>query len=949
MKQIEIRGARQHNLKGVDLSIPRQRLVVITGLSGSGKSSLAFDTIYAEGQRRYVESLSVYARQFLERLAKPEVELLEGLSPAISIEQRPLSKNPRSTVGTVTEIYDYLRLLFARVGQPHCPGCGMRLTALSSQQIIDRVLGLPEGTRLAVLAPLIRGQRGAFADELARLRREGYVRATVDGQVIELAEELELDPAQAHEIDVHVDRLVIRDGIRGRLGDSLELALKLADGVVKVAQVQGETQLYTERLACIDCGLGLTELSPRAFSFNSPHGACERCSGLGELLEFDEERLVPDPARSLREGAIEPLAQRNAAHHQQQLEALASHFGFDLYVPYGELPAAVRELLMRGSGEEEIKFHYQKGGRRASYRQPFEGVIPQLERRLGQQRRKRKEGGAASAAEATDDAINELRRYMLQRVCPDCGGARLRREALHVLLQQRNIHQLSGLTIGQALEFFDGLQLQGQQHEVGQRLVQEIRARLSFLDGVGLDYLSLHRPTATLSGGEGQRVRLATQIGAALVGVLYILDEPSVGLHKRDHQRLLQTLLRLRDAGNSVLVVEHDEETIRAADFIVDMGPGAGTEGGQVVVAGDLAQVEACPRSLTGQYLTGARSIERPRQRRRSARALLLRGARQNNLQRLDVSFPLGLLVCVTGVSGSGKSTLVMDTLLPALRQRIHGARDSGGLHDGIEGAALLDKVVSVDQSPIGRTPRSNPATYSGVLTRIRELFAGLPESKLRGYKAGRYSFNVKGGRCEACQGDGILRIAMHFLPDVYVRCEVCGGQRYNSETLQVRYKGLNIAQMLELTISEACELLAAVPAVAQRLRTMAEVGLGYLKLGQPANTLSGGEAQRLKLSRELARQSTGRTLYILDEPTTGLHLADIHLLLDAVNGLVDAGNTVLVIEHHLDVIKCADHVIDLGPEGGDGGGRLVACGTPEEVAAVTGSFTGQYLRRVLG
>ncbi len=942
MKSIIIQGARQNNLKGVNLEIPRDRLVVITGLSGSGKSSLAFDTIYAEGQRRYVESLSVYARQFLDQMAKPDVDSMEGLSPAISIEQRSLSKNPRSTVGTITEIYDHLRLLFARVGRAHCPDCGEAITAMGAEQMVDRVLQLPDKTRLLVLAPVARQQKGDHAKLLDDLRREGFTRVAVDGQDLELSgEALALDPGQPHDVDVVVDRLIIKPGLRSRLADSVELALKRAHGVVKVRALGGETLVFSERPTCVDCGVGLAELEPRSFSFNNPHGACPRCSGLGLLLEFDEARIVPHPERSLKQGAIEPWEKRNAPYHRQALESLSQHFGFDLFEPYEKLPAGVRELVMRGSGEEEVEFFYKKGKKKQTFRQPFEGVIPELERRL---ERKRKD-----KAEDADGAADELHRYMRERTCPDCGGARLRREALHVLLDGRNIHEVSSMTISQALATLGSLALDGREQEVGQRLLREIVGRLTFLEDVGLGYLSLHRASGSLSGGEGQRVRLATQIGAALMGVLYILDEPSIGLHKRDHRRLLETLLRLRDMGNSVLVVEHDEETIRAADHVVDMGPGAGTRGGEVVASGTPAEIEACEQSLTGRYLSGAEGIAVPAERRAPRHHLELRGATQNNLRDLDARVPLGVLTCVTGVSGSGKSTLIMDTLLPALRRRLHNALDTPGAYREIRGVHLLEKVIAIDQSPIGRTPRSNPATYSGVFNHVRQLFAGQPESKVRGYKSGRYSFNVKGGRCEACQGDGILRIAMHFLPDVFVRCEVCGGRRYNHETLQVKYRGHSIADVLAMTVNEASELFSAIPKLDTRLQTLREVGLGYLTLGQPANTLSGGEAQRLKLSAQLSRRSSVGTLYILDEPTTGLHLADIHVLMDALDRLVEGGSSVIIIEHHLDVIKCADQIIDMGPEGGDGGGTIVAAGTPEEVARTPGSFTGEYLREVLG
>ena len=981
MKTIRIRGARENNLRDVDVDLPRDRLVVITGLSGSGKSSLAFDTLYAEGQRRYVESLSAYARQFLDQRSKPDVDSIEGLSPSISIEQRPLSKNPRSTVGTVTEIHDYLRLLFARVGRPHCPRCGKPIVRQSVQQIVDRVMGLPGGTRFAVLAPVVRGRKGELRRVLARLRRDGFSRVNIDGEIRDLTtDEVSLERQAEHTVEVYVDRLVLKPTIRSRLADSVELALSLAGGLVRVAPLEGEDLVFSEKLACIDCGVGLPELTPRLFSFNSPEGACPRCTGLGVLMEFDEDRIVPSPELSLREGAIEPWEHRNAGYYQQVLEALAAQFKFDLFQPWAELSPAVRHLLMRGSGDIEVEFFFDRGSNRHTYRRPFAGVIPHLQRRLEQSGgvgggittehdRRRREGGRAGPddPDSFDPALEELHRYMRQRVCPDCGGARLREEARHVRVGGRAIHEVGALNIGPARELIAGLerQLDERERAVAARILREIGGRLGFLASVGLDYLSLDRTAGSLSGGEGQRVRLATQIGASLVGVLYILDEPSIGLHRRDHGRLLQTLLELRDRGNTVLVVEHDEETIRAADWIVDMGPGAGTGGGEVVVAGPLDRVLGEPRSLTGQYLRGARRIEVPARRRRPRGQLVLRGAAEHNLKQIDVSFPLATLTCVSGVSGSGKSTLIVDTLLPALRNLLSGQGEPAGVHRTIEGAGALDRVIAVDQSPIGRTPRSNPATYSGLFTKVRELYAALPESKARGYKAGRYSFNVKGGRCEACQGDGTIRISMHFLPDVYVKCEVCEGRRYDRETLEVRYRGKSIADLLEMTIDDASELLSAVAPIRQKLDTMREVGLGYLTLGQPANTLSGGEAQRLKLSRELAKgvaassrsarrargtaPATGRTLYILDEPTTGLHLADIHQLLEVLDRLVEAGNTVVVIEHHLDVIKHADHVIDLGPEGGEGGGQVVASGTPEELARVEGSHTGACLRRVLG
>jgi excinuclease ABC subunit A len=944
MKQIVVRGARENNLKNVDCELPRDQLVVITGLSGSGKTSLAFDTLYAEGQRRYVESLSAYARQFLDQRGKPDVDSVEGLSPAISIEQRSLSKNPRSTVGTITEIYDHLRLLYARIGAAHCPTCGRPITAQSVQQMVDLTFSmLSEGTRFSVLAPVVRGRKGAFRKELERLRKEGFARVDVDGQSCDLHEPLELDRKQRHNIDVYVDRLVLKPSVRSRLSESLELALQQADGIAKLKPQEGKVQLFSERLACVDCGVSIPELTPRSFSFNNPQGACPRCAGIGELMEFDEASVVLRPELSLREGAIEPWEHRNAAYYQQVLEALADQFRFDLYTPYAELSPSVKTLLMKGSGEIDVEFFFDKGASRHSYRKPFEGVLAGLTRRLEELEKSRKEGKGGEGGQ------EELHRYMRRRACPECGGARLNTEARNVFVSGRPIHSVSAMSIGQALAFFESLALGQREGAIADRLLREIRGRLTFLDDVGLSYLTLDRPSATLSGGEGQRVRLATQIGASLVGVLYILDEPSVGLHQRDHGRLLESLVRLRDLGNTVLVVEHDEETIRAADYIVDMGPGAGTRGGEVVVAGTLEQVLAHPTSLTGQYLSGARCIEVPGQRRKPRGKLKLQGASQHNLVGIDAEIPLGVLTCVTGVSGSGKSTLVIDTLLPALKNLLHGSKAAVGEYDALKGDHQLDKVIAIDQGPIGRTPRSNPATYTRLFTPLRELYAAIPESKARGYKAGRFSFNVKGGRCEACQGDGTLRIEMHFLPDVFVECDVCKGRRYDRETLEVLYKGRSIADVLEMTVAEAGELLAAVPQLGAKLKTLQEVGLGYLTLGQSATTLSGGEAQRLKLSRELAKRATGRTLYILDEPTTGLHLADIHLLLEVLARLVDAGNSVLIIEHQLDVIKTADWIVDLGPEGGDGGGQIVACGTPEEVAQVEGSHTGTYLRRVLG
>ncbi|MBK6848113.1 MAG: excinuclease ABC subunit UvrA [Proteobacteria bacterium] len=943
MDQIVIRGARENNLKSIDLDLPRGKLVVITGLSGSGKSSLAFDTIYAEGQRRYVESLSVHARQFLERLARPDVDTIEGLSPVISIEQRGLGRNPRSTVGTITEIHDYLRLLYARVGEARCWSCGRVLARQSATQIATQLMTLPEGTRLSVLAPLAVGRKGNCRSLLDQLRRDGFTRARIDGEVCDLGEPIELSGQQRHAIEVFVDRLVVKAGARSRLAESLELAFKLADGVVKVATpdqggAEGQELSFSERFACADCGVTYPELTPRLFSFNSPQGACARCAGLGVLLEFEEALLVPDPTLSLREGAIEPWEQRNAGHYQAQLERLAEQRGFSLVVPYEQLGEEARRLLMHGAGEPG-------GGGRG-----FEGVIPNLQRRMAEQQRRWSEGAQAADVEALDDALEELQRYMRSNVCPDCEGARLCREARHVFVAGRPITELTALNVDTALQLFRTLRLEGSAAQVAHKLLQEVVARLSFLSGVGVGYLTLDRAAGTLSGGEGQRVRLATQIGGALVGVVYVLDEPSIGLHQRDNARLLETLLRLRDLGNTVLVVEHDEQIIRAADWVVDLGPAAGVHGGEVVGCGTVEQLMAAPRSVTGQFLAGQRAIAVPRRRRRCGRHhLLLWGVNHNNLRELDVAIPLEVFVCVTGVSGSGKSSLVVDTLLPALRNALHHAKDRPGAHRALEGLRWLDKVIAIDQAPIGRTPRSNAASYTGLLALIRELFAALPEARLRGYRAGRFSFNVKGGRCEACRGDGVTRIAMHFLPDVRVVCELCGGARYNEETLRVRYKGKHIAEVLQMTVEEALTFFANVPRLREKLSTLAKVGLGYLQLGQAASTMSGGEAQRVKLARELSRRATGRTFYILDEPTTGLHFADIEVLLGALAQLVEDGNSVLVIEHNLDVIKYADWVIDLGPEGGDAGGQLVAAGTPEQLAQHERSHTGHYLRAVLG
>jgi excinuclease ABC subunit A len=923
--RIVVRGAREHNLKDIDVEIPRDQLVVITGLSGSGKSSLAFDTIYAEGQRRYVESLSAYARQFLEQMEKPEVDSIEGLSPAISIEQKTTSKNPRSTVGTVTEIYDYLRVLFARVGVPHCPRCGRVISAQTVQQMVDRVLTLPAGTRVLVLAPVIRGRKGEYRKLFHDFRRQGYSRVRVNGVIRELGEEIDLDKNRKHTIEVVIDRLVVRDNLGPRLADSLETALRLADGVVQVEPVAStgtdtlEPMVFSERLACADCGISFPEVSPRMFSFNNPYGACPGCGGIGTRWEIDSERLVPNPARSLKAGALAPWAgARETTYFRQTLQALARRHKFSLEEPWSKLRKSVRDVILFGDRD---------GG--------FEGVVKVLERRYRETQ--------------AEETRTEIEAFMAERPCPACGGSRLRPESLGLKIAGRSIADVVRLTIKEAGGFFTTLTFGDREAAIARRVLKEIRERLGFLMNVGLEYLTLDRPAGTLSGGEGQRIRLATQIGSSLVGVLYILDEPSIGLHQRDNRRLLDTLKRLRDLGNTVLVVEHDEETIRAADYVLDLGPGAGELGGHLVAVGTPDEIVANPRSLTGQYLAGARSIRVPVNRRRgSGQFLTIHEPREHNLQGMTVRIPLGTFTCVTGVSGSGKSTLVNDILYRALAQMLYRAQERPGAHTRIEGAQHIDKVVDIDQSPIGRTPRSNPATYTGLFTFIRALFARTPEARMRGYQPGRFSFNVKGGRCEACQGDGLVKIEMHFLPDVYVTCDVCKGKRYNRETLEVRYKGASIAEVLDMTVREARTFFDAVPVIKSKLQTLDDVGLDYIRLGQSATTLSGGEAQRVKLATELSRRATGRTLHILDEPTTGLHFADIERLLEVLNRLVEQGNTVVIIEHNLDVIKTADWVIDLGPEGGEEGGRVVATGTPEAVAQQAPSYTGQFLKPVL-
>jgi excinuclease ABC subunit A len=946
--QIVVTGAREHNLKNVSLSLPRDALVVLTGLSGSGKSSLAFDTIYAEGQRRYVESLSAYARQFLGQMDKPDVDSIEGLSPAISIDQKTTSRNPRSTVGTVTEIYDYLRLLWARIGVPHCHVCGARIAGQSIEQITDQVLELDEGTRFMVLAPVVRGRKGEYGKLLEELRAEGFARVQIDGELRGLDEEIVLEKQVKHEIAVVVDRLVMRPDVRKRLVDSIETAAALADGIVAIALVPregpsrgagggpGETLTFSEKFACLKCGTSMPELEPRIFSFNAPQGACQRCTGLGSQLEIDPELVVPDPALSIAQGALAPWAASSSAYYDQITAGLAERYGVDLDVPWDRLGDAQRHVFLYGTDGERVEVRYRnRYGRERAYAARFEGIISNLERRYRE-----------TESELQREKIAE---YMSVRPCPDCHGARLRPESLAVLVAGTPINEFCALSAHRALAWLDAVELSDTERHIARLIVREIGERLRFLENVGIGYLSMDRAAATLSGGEAQRIRLATQIGSALVGVLYVLDEPSIGLHQRDNARLVATLERLRDLGNTVLVVEHDEQTMRAADHLVDLGPGAGEHGGRIVAQGTAAEVEQVAESLTGQFLSGAARIEVPARRRTPSGAIEIRGATQHNLRGIDVRVPLGTLTCVTGVSGSGKSTLVNDVLYKAVANRLHRARQRPGAHREVSGIEALDKIIAVDQSPIGRTPRSNPATYTGLFDVIRELFSKTAEARARGYKPGRFSFNVKGGRCEVCRGDGQIRIEMHFLPDVYVPCEQCHGRRYNRETLEVRFKGKTIADVLDMPVEEALAFFEHIPTIRRRLSTLHDVGLGYIRLGQPATTLSGGEAQRVKLATELSKIATGRTLYILDEPTTGLHFADVQRLLDVLHRLVDAGNSVVVIEHNLDVIKSADRLIDLGPDGGDAGGEVVATGTPEEVAAVAASHTGRFLEPLLG
>lgn len=933
---IVVKGARVHNLKNIDVEIPRDQFVVLTGVSGSGKSSLAFDTIYAEGQRRYVESLSSYARQFLGQMDKPDVDSIDGLSPAISIDQKTTSRNPRSTVGTVTEIYDYLRLLFARVGHPHCPTHGIEISAQTVEQMVDRLLQYPERTRMQILAPLVQGRKGEYVKLFEEIRKQGFVRVRVDGEIRDVSEEIKLDKNKKHSIEVVVDRIVIKEGIASRLADSLETALKLADGKVLIDVIDVEELLFSEKLACPECGFSIDELSPRMFSFNSPFGACGECDGIGFRMIVDPDLVIPFPEKSLRDGAIEPWANSSSTYYEQLLEAVCQHFHIDMDAPFAELPKEHQQIILHGSGLEKIFFRYTNefGQKREGYTQ-FEGVIPSIQRRY---------------KETTSDYVREyFEAYMSENPCPACKGKRLKPEVLAVTVGGHNIDYVTNLSVLEAHQYFSNLNLTEREQQIAHLILREIRERLGFLINVGLDYLTLSRAAGTLSGGEAQRIRLATQIGSSLMGVLYILDEPSIGLHQRDNARLIETLKKMRDLGNTLIVVEHDEDTMLASDYIIDVGPGAGVHGGTIVAAGTPEEIMQHEHSITGKYLSGRLFIPVPLERRKpNGNWITVKNARENNLKNVDVAFPLGVFTCVTGVSGSGKSTLVNEILLKSLAKTLHRAKMKPGAHDAIEGIEQIEKVINIDQSPIGRTPRSNPATYTGVFDDIRDLFASTNDAKIRGYKKGRFSFNVKGGRCEACRGDGIVKIEMHFLPDIYVPCDVCKGKRYNRETLEVRYKGKNIAEVLDMTIDDAYEFFKNLPRIHRKIETLVDVGLGYMKLGQPATTLSGGEAQRVKLASELYRRSRGKTLYILDEPTTGLHIHDIDRLLKVLHRLVDNGDTVIVIEHNLDVIKTADYIIDLGPEGGHRGGTIIASGTPEEIVQVEQSYTGAYLKPIL-
>ena len=935
---IKIRGANEHNLKNIDVDIPRNELVVLTGLSGSGKSSLAFDTIYAEGQRRYMESLSSYARQFLGQMEKPNVEKIEGLSPAISIDQKSTNRNPRSTVGTVTEIYDYFRLLYARIGIPHCPKCGKEIKKQSVDQMVDQIMALPEGTRIQLLAPVVRGRKGEHVKVLERARRSGYVRVRVDGSLYELTEEIKLDKNIKHNIEIVVDRLVVKPGIDRRLADSIESVLALTEGLLFVDVIGGEAMTFSQSFSCPDCGISIDEIEPRSFSFNNPFGACPECYGLGYKMEFDVDLMIPDKSRSINEGAIAVLGWQSCnepgSFTNAILQALAKAYDFSLDTPFEQYSDKVKDVLINGTGGRQVEVHYKGQRGTGVYPVAFEGLVKSVERRYRET--------------ASEISKQEYETFMSITPCPACKGMRLKKGALAVTVCGKNIYEITSLSIRKLQEFLNDMELTPQQLLIGKQIIKEIKARVGFLVDVGLDYLSLSRATGTLSGGEAQRIRLATQIGSGLVGVCYILDEPSIGLHQRDNDKLLNTLKNLRDLGNTLLVVEHDEDTMLAADYIVDIGPGAGSHGGEVVACGTAQELMKNPASVTGKYLSGELSIPVPAQRRKPAGWITVKGAAENNLKNIDVRFPLGVMTCVTGVSGSGKSSLVNEILYKTLARDLNRARTIPGKNKGIEGIDQLDKVIDIDQSPIGRTPRSNPATYTGVFDMIRDLFASTPDAKARGYKKGRFSFNVKGGRCEACSGDGIIKIEMHFLPDVYVPCEVCGGKRYNRETLDVKYKGKSIFDVLDMTVEEAVDFFENVPSIRRKIETLYDVGLSYVKLGQPSTTLSGGEAQRIKLAAELSKRSTGKTIYILDEPTTGLHFADVHKLVDILHRLADGGNTVVVIEHNLDVIKTADYIIDMGPEGGDGGGTVVIQGTPEEVAENPDSYTGYYVKKML-
>ncbi|RKD30094.1 excinuclease ABC subunit UvrA [Thermohalobacter berrensis] len=935
--KIIVKGAREHNLKNIDLELPRNKFIVFTGLSGSGKSSLAFDTIYAEGQRRYVESLSAYARQFLGQMEKPNIDYIEGLSPSISIDQKTTSKNPRSTVGTVTEIYDYLRLLFARIGTPHCPKCGKVISSQTVDQMVDKIMELEERTKLQLLAPIVRGRKGEHQKLLDNIRKEGFVRVRVDGDIRDINEDIKLDKNKKHSIEVVVDRLIMKKGIEKRLADSIETALELSDGIVIVDIIDGEELLFSQKFACVECGIGIEELSPRMFSFNSPYGMCPDCNGLGSNKKVDPELIIPNKDLTINQGAIAPYSNTSDdTYYFRAFKAIAEDNGFDLDTPIKDAPKKFLDEILYGTGSRNIRFTYESrfGGVR-DFNAPFEGIIPNFERRY---------------RETNSDYIRDkIGNYMSIIPCPKCNGSRLKPESLAVTVGEKNISEITNMSVRKAKEFFDNLKLTKRQEFIAEQILKEIRERLKFLEDVGLDYLTLSRRAGTLSGGESQRIRLATQIGSSLVGVLYVLDEPSIGLHQRDNDRLLKTLRNLTDLGNTLIVVEHDEDTMYSADYIVDIGPRAGLHGGEIVAHGTVDEIKKCKESITGQYLSGKKKIEVPKGRREpNGKWIEVVGARENNLKKINVKFPLGVFTCVTGVSGSGKSTLVNEILYKKLAQVLHRGKDKPGKHETIKGIKNIDKVIDIDQSPIGRTPRSNPATYTGVFDHIREVFAKTPEARMRGYKKGRFSFNVKGGRCEACKGDGIIKIEMHFLPDVYVPCEVCKGKRYNRETLEVKYKGKSISDILDMTVEEALEFFENIPKIKRKLKTMYDVGLGYIKLGQPSTQLSGGEAQRIKLATELSKRSTGKTLYILDEPTTGLHFADVHKLIKVLNRLVESGNTVIVIEHNLDVIKTADYIIDLGPEGGDKGGMIVAQGTPEEICKIPESYTGQFLKKML-